>query len=200
MEFLSFFDTPEKLLGGDARAFLLAAAMHLRWEICRIECRHALCRKWTRAWQTVSANVIDISTRFMIQRHRELDSFFDECGVPGPNPAEKTRGTAAKHKKQKRRMCSAGVANDAVQKVGGGGPWRAFMKEKLAGRKIKKGQRRQAFVGFPDEYRAINLARGAEWKRLVELGKAGTVSYAAAGSAFGGENYYCRETGEAEAE
>ena len=75
--FLSFFDTPEKLLGGDARAFLLAAAMHLRSEICRIECRHALCRKWTRAWQTVSANVIDISTRFMIQRHRELDSFFD---------------------------------------------------------------------------------------------------------------------------
>ena len=58
----------------------------------------------------------------MIQRHRELDSFFDECGVPGPNPAEKTSGTAAKHKKkkknQKTRMCSAGIA-DAVQKVGG---------------------------------------------------------------------------------
>ena len=91
------------LLSARVRAILVAYGMMLRWEISRIECRHASLRKRSKVSFTWGAAFQQCSASFLLQRSRTeyawLRRFFPELAKQMPEPGRgrgRGRGHAAK--------------------------------------------------------------------------------------------------------
>jgi len=115
---LRHFDTPEKLGSKDFRAAMIGAALLLRWEICRIECRHALCRKWCRGHHTIGLALQELSSRFVLTRHRRLQAFFPHLDLSW------VLGRGNKKKRNKRQRCCRRKKRKCLKGKKGGGPKR----------------------------------------------------------------------------
>ena len=72
--FLNIFDTPAKLLSASCRAVLVALGYLVRWDIARLECRHASIRRLQLARaRSYPAEFMKLSCAFVLQRQRLLE-------------------------------------------------------------------------------------------------------------------------------
>jgi len=181
--FLKRFSTEAALLSHRCKACLICIGLLVHWEIVRIECRHALSRRWALAHQTVGIDVQQLSGKHILHRHAVLESFLSR--QPRALKIRGRRFSRPKKKSGQRRGFTPGKGKG--QTSGGGGAWRAHQSKCHAGNKFRSEQERsQAFIDASASYARIKAEGGAEWNRLVELGEAGCASFKSGGMAFGG--------------
>ena len=85
--FLRRFSSVEALLSKRCRAILTALAVFIRFEICRIECRHSYLRKFAFASSSWKPTLESISSRYLLLRSRLMEFFFDNVADPGSRVA-----------------------------------------------------------------------------------------------------------------
>jgi hypothetical protein len=162
----------------ESRRILAAVAVMLRIDISLIECRHAKFRKhqtsksvqtWCEDFSGTSANFVLAQQRLyevapLVDRRAFAKKRAAALGAPSAN-AGRTAGRP-KHKR------------------GSGGPWRAFLSDRLGSqhRRVAQGV---DMAQLSLEYRAIKAAQGDEWQRLLAEGKAATRKRQLGFSAFG---------------
>ena len=185
--FLKRFSTVDALRSTRCRACLIVIGLLAHWEIIRIECRHALSRKWALAHYTVGIDAEQLSAKHVLHRHALVERF-----LRGPAPAaskRRRRGAVPRKRKMRRK----GVECD--QASGVGGAWRAHQRRFHLGKTFaSEDARKEAFAAASVAYARIKSENGPELKRLQALGEAGTASVRSARSqgarvsAFGGRN------------
>lgn len=182
-QFFARFNTPAKVCSAEACAFLTAMAMFVCLDICRIECRHGMLRKFINLSTTWKPLLQEISAKFVMMRSRCLEHLFS----PGANAVPPARSAA-------RRTCVVRTKVKVKGKVklkkytkntGGGGAQRAFVGDWIRGKKMPTRKARKKL------FKAANVAFGAlqrdeEFAALQQRGIAGTVSHSAGARAFGG--------------
>ena len=174
--FLRKFNTVRALLGKRCRSCLIVMGILLRWEICRIECRHALARKWCLA-HGFGIDLKQLSARALLQRHAVLGTFWN------PEQAWTCPALPGTSRKKVRGVCRKGKRKG--QRAGGGGAHRAFVSEETRGRTFADdADRIDFFQKLWARYRTLRAENGPAWKRLCQIGAAGTTSAAKGGFAF----------------
>ena len=174
--FLQRFNTPSKLRSAECRACLAGAALVLRAEICRIECRHNQSRRATHTAETFGMNIDDLSAYHVLARHRGMDHFLSSTSASSRPRCSgaKTCRTANKGKAAAKKKAKA---------TPGGGAQRAFVSEFLRGKRFGRGQRRALFKAANKSYRKVMFTeRHAHYQAL---GVAGKVSHRQGKKAFG---------------
>ena len=172
--FLEIFNTVEKLLSKTCRAILIVVGRLARWEILRIECRHASVRRILRGKSTTTrANLEDLAARFLLQRERIASSYFGQSGMP---PRNKKVGVA--------RLVRRGKFKGS--RAGGGGAQRAAFRPYLVGQKMPTKEAREAV--FREANRLATLDRqdiGSERCQAARLlGRTSTLARKRGGTSF----------------
>ena len=99
--FLKRFSTVDALLSDRCKACLICIGLLVHWEIVRIECRHALSRRWALAHQTVGIDVQMLSAKHVLHRHAVLEGL-----LRPPQPALKIRGRRSSRPQQQNEALS----------------------------------------------------------------------------------------------
>ena len=184
--FLARFDTAAKLCSGAARAVLIAMSIFVCLDICRIECRHGMLKKYINSSATWKPLLQEISAKFVLMRSRVLESIFkpeaDAAAERKPEPARKTCKVKRKVKVKGKVRYTTYTKN-----TGGGGGQRAFVGSWIRGKKIPTPEvRQQLFKEAHFEYLATLQRGGQACASLKQEGVAGMVSHRAGARAFRG--------------
>ena len=173
--FLKIYDSPAKLLSLEVAIILFCAGQLIHWEIIRIECSHALSRKWTRSHQTVGMSLVELSARHVLTKFKTNFGFLRVAAGKRSSRAPPPPRTRVRKK-----------GKFKGSQTGGGGPQRAFFSQRLKGVSTNsKDEKSATLVALHKEYRAIRAEGGARWKELVKLGQAGAVTHRFGRASFG---------------
>ena len=171
-EFLESY-TQEQLAGVKARSILAAAAELARTEISGVEIGHA---QWQqdariRSIRTHKDALSCTSANFLLHQARQDTSLL----LPRPvaESKQKAKGKFKVGPRKRPWQSQSDVLHDIPRKVhGGGGPWRAFVKEQLAG---KPKPSSAEFRALKQQYASLS----PQHKHSLELqGQAMTISRA----------------------
>lgn len=120
--FLSMFPTVDELLSARARAILASMGSLLRWDISRLECRHASVRGFMKVATTHAAGVSEVSASFFLQQQRLLERKF----APAASRVQLAKAKACRKRRTGRYRGA---------RTGGGGAQRRFLSTFLSGRR-----------------------------------------------------------------
>ena len=120
--FLKIYDSPAKLLSLEVAIILFCAGQLIHWEIIRIECSHALSRKWTRSHQTVGMSLVELSARHVLTKFKTNFGFLRVAAGKRSSRAPPPPRTRVRKK-----------GKFKGSQTGGGGPQRAFFSQRLKG-------------------------------------------------------------------
>ena len=181
--FLKKYNTVSALLSARVRAILVAMAVFIRFEICRIECRHNAIRRCVVANDTNAPTLRLLSAKHMLRRVVALGHFLDRKLTA---TAKKKKRTGPKYVTQKRNRYN----KPFVRRAGGGGGMRSFVSNFLQGKRYKKkADRQKVFKAAHDAYKEFSSAEGdiAQYNiaQNRSVGIAGTESYRHCGDGFG---------------
>ena len=129
------FYTEVLLLSDKCQALLLMLGEACRLDICRIECRHAQLRRFSRSSSTWLPHLGDLSAHFVLVRQRMLGKLrsFLKSGKSSKEKRKRREGRARRRKGRGR-----------TQTRGGGGAWRAHISETIRGRRFDSDEARGA--------------------------------------------------------
>lgn len=193
--FLLEFATPERLLH-EGRAALVGLGCVLRWEITRIECRHAALNRSIKASGTWAPLLEAVSSDFVLMRMRIMERWLTGSagtGADGVGRRQKRRAVAHGRASQKVpwRSRKRRSGRCAGARTGGGGPQRRLMSMLLSGQKWRTAsERRECFAKANRRYKLIMRQGGAAMEQLVREGAAGTQAHRAGGFAFVGKRKF----------
>ena len=163
----------------ESLAILSALAMTVRTDIARQEARHSLARRYVvMGSQTWCKTLESVSGDWALARQRGI-----EVGPHAhPSTAKKTDrpARAPKERKLGKRLLEHYSRRGIVQ-VKGGGPYRVFCSQQLAGQGFASGDRLRA-LGL--QYRRIKAEGGDEWQQLVREGRIACRVHQRGGVAF----------------
>ena len=122
--FLKTFPDETALLSPRCRAILIALAALARFDICRIECRHNVLRKFAQLANTGwSPELQELSAKFMCSRGSKLQHCFSTDKAPPPwKRHKKVPGPRIRMYQKRLVVRKNGMKpNPSYQRVGGGG-------------------------------------------------------------------------------
>ena len=168
--FLRRFSTTALLLSRKCTAFLVSLGVFIRFEICRIECRHAYLRKFAFSSLTRKPTLEDISARYLLLRSRLLEHFLETAA---PRTASSSAaGEFRRRKKGKRKG----------DRTGGGGAQRSFMSKWLRSQpRFTKKSRNHIFKRGGKAFKTLLRTGGPELDFHRNVGKGMAVSHASRG-------------------
>ena len=162
-------------------------AVFVRYEICRIECRHNLIRKAVLANATVAPVLELVSSKHMLGRYRLLEHKLS-CGKLMQKKRKMRKKKTAKVVQQSKHR----FAKPFTRMAGGGGACRSFGSSFLTGRRWKRGkERKEVFSACHAAWQKL-LAESSRGDPVAQYtlaqhtahGASGTASYKRTGSAF----------------
>ena len=102
------FPTEAHWRSGTCRAILMSMAIFLRFEICRIECRHSYLRKFALATHTWRPLLAEISAKYLMLRARLLEHWLKLSTDSEKVKQTKKRGVRRKGKYAAKRSSGGG--------------------------------------------------------------------------------------------
>ena len=176
--FLQDFNTGELLQSARCKALLIAMGIFVRFEITRIECRHAHLLRFVVCNATWKICVTELSARYLLLRSKLVQSILRPrtSKVAKPRTANTRPGGTNVKRKGKQQG----------KPTGGGGAQRAFVSEYLTGKKYKTREQRSAVLREAEaERKRVFSGDAFRAASYLRRGAAGTASYRAGGFAFG---------------
>ena len=191
--FLKTFSDETALLSPRCRAILIALAALARFDICRIECRHNVLRKFAQLANTGwSPELEELSAKFMCSRGSKLQHCFStDKGTPPWKRQKKVPGPRIRMYQKRLFVRKNGMKpKPSYQRVGGGGAQRAFFARELKGKLVGVGPkdkqtRRAIFKSVSEKFKQL-VPGSWDHESNQAIGRAGTVSAQETGAAFAG--------------
>ena len=171
------FHTVALLLSDKCKAILVMLGEACRLDICRVECRHAQLRRFSRSSSTWLPHLRDLSAYYVLMRHRMLAKFRSFL---------KSRGQSSKKKRGRRKgRPLRRTGRGRKQTRGVGGAWRAHIAGTLRGRRFDSAQARaEAFRETQRSYGA-KMADPIQAQGLRKRGQIGSKNFKVGRLSFG---------------